>query len=126
MSLEAIYKQFLSRPTNDNLAANAAINYIPSNVVIGDAGAILKHYDAQSQVVKKKLEDVKSVVEGPSSLCCEIETTLQFSSGGGAYLPGIDASLLADRVMIMPVVCYGRQKYRHSADERPGPHCQLQ
>jgi len=105
MSLEAIYKQYLIRPTNSHLATNAVINYITSNVVVGEASAILKHYDAQSQVVKKKKEDVKSVVEGPSSLCCEVETTLQFSAGGGAYLPGIDAHLLADRVIVMPIVC---------------------
>jgi len=104
MSLETIYKQYLNRPTVNHLAANAVINYIPSNVVIGEASAILKHHDAQSQVVKKKKEDVKSVIEGASSLCCEIETTLQFAAGGGAYLPGIDASLLADRVIIMPIV----------------------
>lgn len=105
MSLEAIYKQYLLRPTNNHLATNAVINYIPANVVVGEASAILKHYDAQSQVVKKKKEEIKSVVEGPSSICCEIETTLQFSAGGGAYLPGIDAHLLADRVIVLPIVC---------------------
>lgn len=104
MSLEALYKQFLVRPASNHLATNAAINYIPSNVVIGEASAILKHYDVQSQVVKKKAEDIKSVVEGPSSVCCEIETTLQFSTGAGAYLPGVDASLLADKVVILPIV----------------------
>jgi len=108
MSLEATYKQFLARPTHNLLASNAAINYIPSNIVIGEASAIIKHYDVQSQAVKKKNELMKYVVEGPSSLCCETETTLHFSSGGGAYLPGIDASLLADRVIVMPIVCRER------------------
>ena len=105
MTLEAIYKQFLARPSVNVLTSNAAVNYIPTSTTVSEAGAIVKHFHAQENLLKKKSEEFKNVVEGPNSLCVESETTIQFNNGGGAYLPGIDESMICDRVVTIPLVC---------------------
>lgn len=105
MSLATRYRQFLNRPSADLLAANANLHYLPTTTTITSSDAIVKHFDAQNQVLRKKNEEFKNIVEGPSSLCIEMSTTLEFNLGGGAYLPGIDDHLLADRSVTLPIVC---------------------
>jgi len=106
MTLEAIYKGFLAHPSADVLTSNAAFNYIPTSTTISEAGAIVKHFHAQSNLLKKKNEVFSNVVEGPNSLCVESETTILFNNGGGAYLPGIDESMICDRVVTIALVCH--------------------
>lgn len=108
MSLATRYRQFLNRPSSDLLSASANLHYLPTTTTINSADAIVKHFNAQNQVLRKKNEDFKNVVEGPNSICVETETTLEFNMGGGAYLPGIDDHLLADRSVTLPIVCRAR------------------
>jgi len=111
MTLEAIYKQFLAHPSANFLTSNAAFNYVPTLTTISEAGAIVKHFHAQSNLLKKKSEEFKNVVEGPNSLCVESETTIQFNNGGGAYLPGLDENMVCDRVVTIPLVFHTTQYY---------------
>jgi hypothetical protein len=125
MSLLSLYQEFLAQPKADHLTANAAIHYIPSGTTIGDAVPIAKHFSAQIDVLKKKKEEIKNVVEGENSLCVETETTIHFTNGGGAYLPAIDASLVADRTVTMPIV----STVLEESGARlicSGAHCKLQ
>ena len=104
MSLQAIYESFLGNPQAASLAESASINYITTLTTINNAEPIATHLQTQNKsVVRKKAETVISAVEGPSVLSVEIETTLEFISGGGAYLPGLE-NFVTDKVATFPVV----------------------
>jgi hypothetical protein len=104
MSLKAKYQDFLGNPTTGALAPNAALTYIPTLTAIHEPTAILKHYAAQAKQIKKKGDKILSAINGPNGLAVETETTLEFISGGGAYLPGLDDNFLADKTVIFPIV----------------------
>lgn len=104
MALQAKYQRYLANPTADALAANAAINYIPTLSTINGSATILKHLRVQGEQLTKKSETFLNVVESANSLCVETETTLEFLYGGGTYLPGMDDNFLADKVVTMMIV----------------------
>jgi hypothetical protein len=104
MSLQAIYESFLGNPNAAGLAETASIHYITTLTTISNAEPIATHLHTQNKsVVKKKAETVISAVEGPSALSLEVETTLEFISGGGAYLPGLE-NFVTDKVATFPAV----------------------
>lgn len=103
-SLKAIYQSYLANPTASNLSENASINYITTLTTINTAPAIVKHNAAHQKVLQKKEEKVLSCIEGNDAMCLDIETTLEFITGGGAYLPGLDDNFLSDRVVTFPMV----------------------
>jgi hypothetical protein len=103
MSLAA-YTAFLASPTTAALADNASIHYIPTLTSIHDASAVLKHLAAQAKLLTKKGEKVLSVVQGRTNLCVETETVIEFLSGGGAFVPGLDDNFLSDKIVRFPVV----------------------
>jgi len=105
MSLSAKYQQFRSSPDASALADKSSINYITTLVTINEPQAILKHLSAQAKQLNTKQEKLLSAIESDNAVCLETETTLEFVSGGGAYLPGLDDNFLADRTVIFPVVC---------------------
>ena len=104
MSLSGIYQNFLRSPTEAALAPDAALNYISTLSTFHDAASVVKHLIKQQENLKKKKENVLSTTEGNNSVCLEIETTLEFVNGGGAYLPGLDDNFLADRTVTLPIV----------------------
>lgn len=106
MSLRAKYQRFLSAPTADALAESASINYITTLTTVSEPVAILKHLVAQAKQLNKKSEKVIGAIESTNGLCLDLETTIEFVSGGGAYLPGLDDNFLADRVVMFPSVCF--------------------
>lgn len=70
--------------------------------------------------MKKKGDKTLSFVEAPGTIVLDVETTLEFVSGGGAYLPSLDDNFLADHVVTFPTVrlpiyC----NYSHSASFPP-------
>ena len=103
MALKSSYQQFLSRPSPDALADAASLLYVPTSVTIEGSTAIIKHFSAQSNLLKKK-ENILNTVEGPAGLCVEAETTIQFEGGGGTYLPGLDDNFLVNRTVSLPIV----------------------
>ena len=103
-SLKSIYQSFLASPNASALDNNASLNYITTLTTINSATAIIKHHAAHQKVLTKKEEKILSCVEGSDALCLDVETTLEFITGGGAYLPGLDDNFLADRVVTFPMV----------------------
>ena len=104
MSLQSRYQEFLRNPTTGVLAANATLAYVPTLTVIHEPTPILKHFAAQAKQLRKKGEKVLSCVESANGLCVEVATTLEFLSGGGAYLPALDDNFLADKLVMFPIV----------------------
>ena len=103
-SLRAIYESHLANPNASALSDQAALNYITTLTTINTAAAIVKHHAAHQKVMKKKEEKILSCIESSNAVCLDIELTLEFISGGGAYLPGLDDNFLADRVVTFPMV----------------------
>jgi hypothetical protein len=104
MSLSAKYQAFLARPSADALADNASLHYITTLVTINTATAIIKHFTVQEKLLKKKGDKVLNVIESSNGLSLEIDTTIEFVAGGGAYLPGLDDNFVADRIVSFPMV----------------------
>ncbi|KAJ5698607.1 hypothetical protein N7462_000612 [Penicillium macrosclerotiorum] len=100
--LKDVYQRFLANPRNAPVAANASLIYVPTTTKIDGADAISTHVARQSSVVKKKSDQVINAIESSDALCLDIETTLEFLEGGGAYLPSLDDNFLADRVVTFP------------------------
>ena len=91
MSLQALYERFLATPNPLSLAEHVAFSYVTTLTTIHGAGPVVKHVEAQDRsVVKKKAQKVIGAVEGSQSVSLDLETTLEFISGGGAYLPGLE------------------------------------
>jgi len=104
MGLQAVYERFLVSPNPLNLAENATYQYVTTLTSFKNQGSIIKHLETQQKdVVKKKSEKVISTVEGLTSVALIVDTTLEFISSGGAYLPGLD-SFIIDRTATLPVV----------------------
>lgn len=110
MALQAVFEAFLRNPTTAVLADDASISYIPTLTTINEPTAILRHLQAQSRQLKKNVEKTIDVVEGGDGLYIDTETALEFVTGGGAYLPGLDDNFLADKTATLPLVCPGRNK----------------
>jgi len=106
MALQTAYKQFLAAPNSSALAANASLHYITTTTSFASPTEIIKHLGAVRNQLKKKKEAVLSAIEGQHALAVEIDTTLEFVSGGGAYLPGLDDNFLADRTVYLPIVSH--------------------
>ena len=107
-SLKGIYQDYLADPSASVLRDNASLNYITTLTTINTAAAIVKHNTAHQKVLKKKAERVLSCIESSDAVCMDIETTLEFVIGGGAYLPGLDDNFLADRTVTFPMVSKSR------------------
>jgi len=105
MALQAAYQQFLAAPNPALLASNASLHYITTLVTLNGSSEIIKHLNGQNHELNKAEEKVLDVVEGANALAVEVHTTIEFLSGGGAYLPGLDDNFLADRTVTFPIVC---------------------
>ena len=103
--MSATYKQFLAAPSSSLLAAGASLHYVTTTTSFSGPTEIIKHLNTLRNQVRKKKEDFLDLVEGPTSIAVEVETTLEFVTSGGAYLPGLDDNFLADRTVYLPVVC---------------------
>ena len=105
-SLKVAYQSFLSQPGTAVLNEEASLNYITTLTTINSSAAIVKHFSALQKVLKKKEEKTLCVVEGENALCLEIDTTLEFLTGGGAYLPGLEENFLSDHIVNFPIVSF--------------------
>jgi len=126
MSLEKNYQNFLNGPTASALAEDGSITYIPTLTNITTSAAIIKHLNAQEKQLNKKSQKVLSAIESSNGLCVEIETTIEFTNGGGVYLPGLDDNFLADRTVTFPMVSDVQAVIlRFSDSTLPGSYCLL-
>ncbi|KAL1794667.1 hypothetical protein ACET3X_006483 [Alternaria dauci] len=104
MTLRDTYTRFLATPSSGALADNASLHYVTTTTSISDATAIIKHLSVQERLLKKTKEKVLSVIESSNGLSVDVETTIEFINGGGAYLPGLDDNFVADRTVTFPMV----------------------
>ena len=104
MSLTAAYQQFLSAPDPESLASDAALSYVTTLTTHSEREKIIKHLELQRRVLRKKAEKVLNAIESRSAVFLEIETTIEFITGGDAYLPGLDDNFLADQTVYLPIV----------------------
>jgi hypothetical protein len=116
MALQTAYKQFLAAPNSSFLANDASIHYITTLVTINGSSEVIKHLTSQSYELKKNEQTFLDVVEGANALAVEVHTTLEFLSGGGSYLPGLDDNFLADRIVTFPIVCMSPSTREQRAD----------
>lgn len=98
------YLLFLRSPSESALASDAALHYITTTTSIHESAAIIKHFQAQERVVKKKSESVMSSFGTSDGAIVETDTTFEFIRGGGAILPQMDDNMLADSVASLPMV----------------------
>ena len=116
MSLQAVYQSFLSCPKSTALAEDASFNYISTLTTISNAAAIVKHLSTQENILKQKQEKPLSCIESPDAICLEVETTLEFLNGGGAFLPGLDDNFIADQKATLPIVSSSEPDVRPNHD----------
>ncbi|KAF8472536.1 hypothetical protein BDZ91DRAFT_652445 [Kalaharituber pfeilii] len=97
MSLQKSYLRFLSSPKASALTkSTAGLHYITTaQSVSGES--IISHLNSQNNQLEKKSENVLSAFETQDSLVLETETTIEFKTSGGFYLPGLDDNFLADQ-----------------------------
>ncbi|OQE91292.1 hypothetical protein PENNAL_c0010G00049 [Penicillium nalgiovense] len=98
------YQRFLDNPKTAKLADDVSLIYVPTTTKFEQADNVITHVLKNAKVVKTKSNQVISAIEGSDSLCLDIETTLEFTEGGGVYLPSLDDNFLADRVATFPTV----------------------
>ncbi|KAK4136429.1 hypothetical protein BT67DRAFT_439424 [Trichocladium antarcticum] len=104
MALEALYKRFLAAPSSSALAENASLHYVTTTTSFTGAADIVKHLFSVRNKIKKKQEDVLFAIENPDVVVVEAETTLEFLTSGGPYLPGMDDNFIADRTVHLPII----------------------
>ena len=126
MALQAAYKQFLAAPNPSLLADNASLHYITTLITLNGPSEVIKHLTSQGRELKKKEEKFLDVVEGRDALAVEVHTTIEFHTGGGAYLPKLDDNFLADHTVTFPIVrtsyCFWRRRANRPATD---PHRHL-
>jgi hypothetical protein len=104
MTLKEIYQRFLDLPNPISLAENASFHYITTLTTFNTPGEIVRHLESQNKkVVKTKSTRIISAVESSSALALEIETVVEFISGGGAFLPGLE-NFVVDKIATIPTV----------------------
>ena len=123
MSLQVRYQSFLAKPNLSLLTAEASLNYITTLTTVNSNIGIVKHLASQEKALKKEEEKVIGSIEGDSAICLDIETTLEFLRGGGAYLPGLDENFLSDRTVTFPVVGLFEPRWRYLLISHKGSHC---
>ena len=104
MSLKAVYERFLADPNSAVLSPDVSLNYVTTTTAIQRADVVISHLSSQKRIVKRKSDKILNSIEGQGSLCLDVETTLEFVSGGGAYLPSLDDNFLIDRLVTFPMV----------------------
>ena len=104
MTLRDTYAAYMATPSTGALADNASLHYVSTLTSIQDATAVVKHLSVQEKLLKKKNEKILDAIEGDRGLSVDVETTIEFNSGGGAYLPGLDDNFVADRTVTFPMV----------------------
>lgn len=105
MALQSAYQQFLTTSNPSLLADDASLHYITTLTSIHGSAEIVKHLRSQDHELKKNEQKVLDAVEASNALVLEVQTGLEFQTGGGAYLPSLDDNFLADRKVIFPIVC---------------------
>ena len=84
-SFKGVYQNFLASPSAVLLNDEASLHYITTLTTINSAAAVVKHFEAHQKILKKTKEKALNSIEGDNAICLEIETTIEFTSGGGVW-----------------------------------------
>ncbi|KAL8768706.1 MAG: hypothetical protein Q9209_005124 [Squamulea sp. 1 TL-2023] len=103
-TLKSVYQSYLANPNASAFAPAGALNYVTTLTTLNKTDVIAKHLAAHQKILKKKHENILHTIESDDSLCLEIDTTVEFITGGGMYLPGLDDNFLADQLVTFPVI----------------------
>ncbi|KAL4786655.1 hypothetical protein BJX76DRAFT_96789 [Aspergillus varians] len=103
MSLKDVYQRFLADPRSAPLASDASLIYITSTTEINGSDKVIRHLTNQ-QEVKTNFQTVIDAIQGSNALSLDVDTSVQFVTGGGAYLPNLDETFLFDRVATFPTI----------------------
>ncbi|KAL2165196.1 hypothetical protein VTH06DRAFT_492 [Thermothelomyces fergusii] len=103
MALQAAYKQFLASPNSSALADDASLHYVTTTTSFAGAADIVKHLSSLRNKIKKVKQEPLFAVENQHALALEVDTTLEFLTSGGPYLPGLEDNFLADRTVHIAV-----------------------
>ena len=104
MSLRATYEDFLKAPNPLVLSENIFLCYTTTAKSFAKPEPVIRHLvDQNKNVVKKKSENIIQAVDGQNKLALVVETTVEFVSGGGAYLPGLE-NFVTDKIATFPIV----------------------
>ena len=104
MSLKAVYQRFLEVPNPISLSERASLHYINTLTTFPDPAAIIRHLETQNKkVVRTKSAKVITAIEGHNALAAEVELVLEFISGGGSYLPGME-NFIVDKIATIATV----------------------
>ncbi|CAG7958323.1 unnamed protein product [Penicillium salamii] len=98
------YQRFLANPKTAKLAGDVSLIYVPTTTKFEQPDNVITHVVKQAQIVKTRSHTLINAIEGSNALCLDMETTLEFREGGGAYLPSLDDNFLADRVVTFPTI----------------------
>ncbi|KAL3465292.1 hypothetical protein BJX64DRAFT_252823 [Aspergillus heterothallicus] len=104
MSLKDVYQRFLNDPRSAPLAPDVSLIYITSTTEFNGADAVLKHLIKQQHIIKTNSQSIIDTIQGTNGLSLDVETSVQFLTGGGAYLPNLDETFLLDRVAKFPTI----------------------
>ncbi|KAG5933689.1 hypothetical protein E4U53_000898 [Claviceps sorghi] len=102
--MASVYKQFLASPSSSYLSEKASLHYITTTTSVYGATEIIKHLNTLQKQVKTKKQELLHLVDGQSVIAAEVDTTLEFQTSGGAYLPGLDDNFLSDRVAYLSII----------------------
>ena len=105
--MASVYKQFLASPSSSYLSDKASLHYVTTTTSVCGPTEIIKHLNTLQKQVKIKKQELLNLVDGQSVIAAEIDTTLEFQTSGGAYLPGLDDNFLSDRVANLSIVSLG-------------------
>ncbi|KAJ5371824.1 Nucleic acid-binding OB-fold [Penicillium concentricum] len=98
------YQRFLDNPRSAKLADDVSLIYVPTTTKFEKADNVITHALKNASIVKTTSNQIISAIEGSDSLCLDMETSLEFTEGGGVYLPSLDDNFLADRVATFPTI----------------------
>jgi hypothetical protein len=99
------YQSFLARPIATHLAEDASVIYTTIAEYLQGADAIVKHFNKNNQLFSKRSDKQLSAVETQDTLVYETDTTIEFRTGGGLFLPGLDDNFLSDQTVNFVLVC---------------------
>ena len=104
MSLKDVYQRFLDLPNPISLSEKATYHYVTTLHTFKGPAEIVRHLESQNKkVVKTKGTKIIAGVEGSNAIALEVETGLEFISGGGTYLPGLE-NFIVDKIATLPIV----------------------
>lgn len=104
MSLQQLYLRFLAAPTEASLNPDAGFHYITTGISLSTPKAITDFLVKEQKILKQKSNKVLSSIQAGQTLVLEVETVLEFVTGAGHYLPGLDSNFVSDHTVVFPLV----------------------